>query len=87
MSSSARKHKHDDPTGTDEKHRWECPAGHKSWERINDHVWCHACSRELDAASDADPEWYALVDTREGEHVPVAELLEDWPPFDEAPAY
>jgi hypothetical protein len=87
MSSTANKNKHDDPTGTGHKHRWQCPGGHVSWERINSHVWCHACAEELHGDCDADPEWECLVDTRNGEHVPVEELVEEWPDFDQVPAY
>lgn len=77
----------DEPTGDEPKARYECPAGHKSWERINDHAWCHACSRDCAANDDADPEWYDLVDTRTGERVAFAELKDDWPDFREVPAY
>lgn len=87
MSSSPKENKHDDPTGTGHKHRWECPAGHRSWERINDHVWCHACSRECTHNPEADPEWYELRDTGSGELVDIDDLLEKWPDFSEVPAY
>lgn len=79
--------KHKDPTGTGHKHRWECPAGHKSWERTNSHLWCHGCSQETDHNPDADPEWYELKDTRSGELVPFSELKEEWPPLEDVPAY
>lgn len=78
---------HDDPTGTGHKHRWECPAGHKSWERINAHVFCHACSQERHLNPEVDPEWDELRDTRTGELVAFAELKIEWPPFEKVPAY
>lgn len=77
----------DGPTGTEDKHRWECPAGHVSWERCNDHVWCHGCAQEVTHNPDADPEWYRLHDKVNGEMVDVEELLDDWPEFSEVSAY
>jgi len=75
------------PTGDEPKHRYECPAGHKSWERINSHAWCHACSQELQNGGDADPEWYELRDTKTGELVAFDELRERWPDIKTVSAY
>jgi hypothetical protein len=70
------------PTGDEPKHRYQCPAGHVSWERVNSHVWCHACARELEtAATDVDPEWDVLVDTQTKTEEPVSKLIERWPDF------
>lgn len=84
MSRAKRKQS---PTGDEPKHRWECPAGHKSWERTNSHIWCHGCARELTHNPDADPEWYELLDTATGEIVPFEELKQEWPDFSEVDAY
>lgn len=75
------------PTGDHPKHRYKCPAGHHSWERVNSHAWCHACSQDVGHNDDADPEWFELVDTKTGDVVPFAELKNDWPPFSEVKAY
>ena len=77
----------DDPTGTGRKHRWECPAGHKSWERTNAHIWCHACARAMDQNPDADPEWFQLRDTSSGDLVEFSVLKDDWPPLEDVPRY
>lgn len=78
----------DDPTGTGHKERWRCPAGHVSWERTNEHIWCHGCAQDLaHNPNDADPEWHELVDMKTGEAVPFAELKRQWPPLAEVPAY
>ncbi len=78
------------PTGDEPKHKWRCPAGHTSWERINSHVWCHACSRELQGAdaADVDPEWYELENTQTGERESVQHLVNNvWPDYNEVSAY
>lgn len=78
---------YDDPTGTGEKARWRCPAGHTAWERTNQHIWCHSCAKEIAHNPDADPEWYELVDMKTGETRAFEELKEEWPPLSEVPAY
>lgn len=84
---SMRSTEHDDPTGTGHKYRWECPAGHKSWERVNNHVFCHACSKERHQDAGVDPEWDELRDSRTGELVPYLEAKADWPSLEEVSAY
>lgn len=76
-----------DPTGTGHKHRWECPAGHSSWERVNSHIVCHACIQERHQNPEVDPEWHQLRDKKTGELVDFAELKGEWPPFTEVRAY
>ena len=74
-------------TGDESKHRYRCPAGHTSWERINSHAWCHACAKALRNGADADPEWHELLDTKTGEVVAFDDLREHWPDLSEVPAY
>jgi ribosomal protein L37AE/L43A len=77
------------PTGDEPKHKWQCPAGHHSWERVNSHVWCHGCSRELaGGADDVDPEWQELLNSETGERDCVEHLVENvWPDFSQVSAY
>lgn len=80
----------DSPTGDEPKHKWRCPGGHVSWERINSHVWCHGCASELQGADaeDVDPEWWELENTSTGERESVQYLVNEvWPNFDEVSAY
>lgn len=76
-----------DPTGTGHKHRYECPAGHTSWERTNSHVYCHGCRKERATNPDVDPEWYELYDKVENQMVSFEDLKEQWPALSEVRAY
>jgi len=78
------------PTGDEPKHKWRCPAGHTSWERINSHVWCHACSRELQGAdaADVDPEWTSSRTRRPASANQSSTSSNDvWPDYNEVSAY
>jgi hypothetical protein len=77
----------DAPTGDEPKARYKCPKGHTSWERVNNHAWCHGCNKARRGDPRVDPEWHELVDTKTGETVPFDELRESWPDFREVPAY
>jgi hypothetical protein len=54
-------------TLSSERDRWRyrCPNGHTSWDRTNNHIWCHGCSRR----PSQDPEHYKLVDNKTGEEI------------------
>jgi hypothetical protein len=80
-------HGSDSPTGDDRKDRYRCPHGHVSWERVNDHVWCHACARAVDHDDEVDPEYHELLDMTTGERVAFEELRASWPDFREVSAY
>lgn len=37
-----------DPTDRDDRWRYVCPAGHRSWEATNHHYWCKQCAENPD---------------------------------------
>ena len=55
-------------TLSSERDRWRyrCPNGHTSWDRTNNHIWCHACSK----LAGADPEHFELTDEKTGDTIP-----------------
>ncbi|WP_425601439.1 hypothetical protein [Halorubrum salinum] len=48
----------------DRQDRWRyvCPRGHRSWEPTNHHFWCQKCA----SSDDADGVFYALSDRKTG---------------------
>ena len=52
----------------DRQDRWRfvCPNGHRSWEPTNHHFWCQYCAR----SDDADGVFYELLDKKTGAEIP-----------------
>lgn len=50
--------------------RYRCPNGHSTWERTNNHIWCHSCYRASEQDGSVDPEHYHIVDEVDGEEIP-----------------
>lgn len=59
----------------DEPYRWRCPNGHTSWDRTNNHIWCHSCRRAAENGADVAAEHYAIVDEKTGEEVPWSAVV------------
>jgi len=65
---------------TGEPYRWRCPNGHTTWDRTNNHLWCHACRRAREGGADVEAEHYELVDAKRDRTVPYAavEFIGEW---------
>lgn len=49
-----------DPEDDDDRWRFVCPGGHRSWVATNHHFWCQSCANSHDP--NAEPEFSELVD-------------------------
>lgn len=67
--------------GDDDRWRFVCPNGHRSWEPTNEHFWCAACARSVD--DDAEPSFDQLRDQKTDDLLERGdvELLTDAGPY------
>lgn len=60
-----------DRTKEPERWRYVCPNGHTNWDRTNNHIWCRACRRQVEAGEeDISPEHWEIYDKQRDRTIP-----------------
>lgn len=68
-----------------DRYRYTCPNGHISWDKTNNHIWCHSCRKQLEAGDEVEPEHWKVYDKSSGEFVPWTAVKVVWEEEREVP--